>query len=142
MEWNKQPTTRESQLTILIESFFSLLATARICASWLNRSVEMAVVMFPMVFTGLGFAFELELLDENESEPYRFTKPEFDLKKGELSKIKVKSRTQYEPNSQVPIPSRSPRQSPPSTPESTLIFPPSNTPSLTHIPQVHLCISR
>ena len=34
-----------------------------------------------MVFTGLGFAFELELLDENESEPYRFTKPEFDLKK-------------------------------------------------------------
>ena len=80
MECNKKPTTRESQLTILIESFFSLLATARICASWLNRSVEMAVVRFPMVFTGLGFAFELELLDENESEPYRFTKPEFDLK--------------------------------------------------------------
>ena len=81
MEWNRKPTTRESQRTILIESFFSLLATARICASWLNRSVEMAVVRFPMVFTGLGFALKLELLHENESELYRFTKPVFDLKK-------------------------------------------------------------
>jgi hypothetical protein len=72
---------RKSQLTILIESFFSLLATARICASWLNRSVEMAVVRFPMVFTGLGFAFKLELSDENDSEPYRFTKPVFALQK-------------------------------------------------------------
>jgi len=95
LEWNRKSTTRcimirrKNQLTILIESFFSLLATARICASWLNRSVEMAVVRFPMVFTGLGFAFKLKLSDENESESYRFTKPVFDLKKkGELSKVK------------------------------------------------------
>ena len=58
-------------------SFFSLLAIARICASWLNRSVDIGVVRCPSAFASLGCS----ILDEenvassafrgtaNESEP-------------------------------------------------------------------------
>jgi hypothetical protein len=74
-------STEGRALTRRIASFFSLLATAMTCASWLKRNVEMAVVRCPMVFMGLGCAAkDAPSSCWKESEPYIFTRPVFDLR--------------------------------------------------------------
>jgi len=45
---------RDGRWISFAESFFSRLAIARTCPSWLNLSVEMAVVRFSIVFSGVG----------------------------------------------------------------------------------------
>jgi hypothetical protein len=64
--------------TSLIASFFSWLAMASICASWLNRSVEVGVTRFAIDFMGLGFDVKSGL-GENESAPYTLTNPDVEL---------------------------------------------------------------
>lgn len=72
--WKKETEARTS----LIASFFSWLAMASNCASWLNRSVEMGVTRFAIDLIGFGFAVNAGL-GENESAPYTLTKPEVEL---------------------------------------------------------------
>ena len=62
--------------TILSWSFLVLLARARICASWLNRMIDIEVLRFPMVFKGFGVA---EALAAVLSDPYKLTRPVFEL---------------------------------------------------------------
>ncbi len=65
------------QLTSFIASFFSRLAIAINCASWLKRNVDIAVVKLPIVLVGFGWA--LLLVPANASAEYIFTNPEFEL---------------------------------------------------------------
>ena len=57
-------------LTIRRASLLSLLAMARICASWLKRAVEIGVVRLEIALRGLGV---VSFNAEYEPEPYKFT---------------------------------------------------------------------